>query len=101
MAVERMRTSEDVGELAHELGVTRRCLYKWRAKLEIAEPGEEASRPSTHAASHRKEIHRLKQLLAEKTLEVDFFKGALQKVAARRQKRGETGETASTSRSEK
>src|SRR5258705_7475688 len=101
MAVERMKTSEDVVELARELGVTRRCLYKWRRKLEIVEPGEEALRPSTHASSHRKEIHRLKQLLAEKTLEVDFFKGALQKVEARRQKRGGTGTTASTSRSEK
>jgi hypothetical protein len=67
----------------------------------MVEPGQEASRPSTHASAHRKEIHRLKQLLAEKTLEVDFFKGALQKVEARRQKRGETGETASTSKSEK
>jgi hypothetical protein len=67
----------------------------------MVEPGQEASRPSTHASAHRKEIHRLKQLLAEKTLEVDFFRGALQKVEARRQKRGETGETASTSRSEK
>jgi len=72
----------------------------WR-KLEIIEPGEEALRPSTHASSHRKEIQRLKQLLAEKALEADFFKGALQKVEARRQKRDETGETASTSRSEK
>jgi len=67
----------------------------------MVEPGQEASRPSTHASAHRKEIHRLKQLLAEKTLEVDFFKGASQKVEARRQKRGGTGETASTSRSEK
>jgi hypothetical protein len=67
----------------------------------MVEPGQEASRPSTHASAHRKEIHRLKQLLAEKTLELDFFKGALQKVEARRQKRGETGETASTSKSEK
>jgi transposase-like protein len=49
MAVERMKTSEDVVELARELGVTRRCLYKWRRKLEIVEPGEEALRPSTHA----------------------------------------------------
>jgi len=40
-------------------------------------------------------------LLAEKTMEVDFFKGALQKVEARRQKRGDSGETASTSRSAK
>ena len=68
MAVERMKTSEDVEELARELGVTRRCLYKWRRKFEIIEPGEEALRPSTHASAHRKEIHRLKQLLAEKTL---------------------------------
>jgi transposase len=101
MAVARMETCEDVGELARELGVRPRCLYKWRRKLEMVEPGQEASRPSTHASAHRKEIHRLKQLLAEKTLEVDFFKGALQKVEARRQKRGGTGEAASTSRSEK
>jgi Helix-turn-helix domain len=32
MAVEHMRTCEDVGELAKELGVTRRRLYKWRGK---------------------------------------------------------------------
>ena len=37
MAVERMRNCEDVGELAQELGVTRRCLYKWRTKLEVVE----------------------------------------------------------------
>jgi hypothetical protein len=67
----------------------------------MVEPGQEASRPSTHASAHREEIHRLKQLLAEKTLEVDFFRGALQKVEARRQKSGETGEMGSTSRSEK
>jgi transposase len=101
MAVERMRTCEHVGELARELGVRPRCLYKWRAKLEAIEPGEEASRPSTHTASYRKEIQQLKRLLAEKTLELDFFKGALQKIEARRQKRDETGETASTSGSEK
>jgi hypothetical protein len=101
MAVERMRTCESVDELARELGVRPRCLYKWRAKLEVLEPGEEAARPSTHAAAYRKENLRLKRLLAEKTLEVDFFRGALQKVEARRQKSGETGETGSSSRSEK
>jgi hypothetical protein len=101
MAVERMRTCESVDELARELGVRPRCLYKWRAKLEALELGEEAARPSTHAAANRKENLRLKRLLAEKTLEVDFFRGALQKVEARRQKSGETGETGSSSRSEK
>jgi transposase-like protein len=101
MAVERLLTCDDVGELARELGVTRRCLYKWRTKLEVIEPGEEASRPSTHTASYRREIQKLKRLLAEKTMEVDLFKGALQKVEARRQKHGDSGETASTSRSGK
>ena len=101
IAVERMRTCESVDELARELGVRPRCLYKWRAKLEALEPGEEAARPSTHAAAYRKENLRLKRLLAEKTLEVDFFRGALQKVEARRQKSGETGETGSSSKSEK
>jgi len=32
----------------------------------------------------RVELNRVKRLLAEKTLELDFFKGALQKVGARR-----------------
>jgi hypothetical protein len=41
----------------------------------------------------------LKRLLAEKVLEVDFLKGALQKVEARRQSRGGSGETASMTKS--
>jgi len=88
MAVERMRTCEDVGELAKELGVTRRCLYKWRAKLDLVGTPEESARPHTREASYRKQVRRLERLLAEKTLEVDFFKGALQKIEARRQMSG-------------
>ena len=101
MAVERMRSSDNIGDLAEELGVTRRCLYKWRTKLDHIEPGEEAPRTNSHESSYRKQVHQLKRLLAEKAMEVDFFKGALQKVEARRQKRGGSGETASTTRSEK
>jgi hypothetical protein len=59
MAVERMRTCENVVELARELEVRPRCLYKWRAKLEALEPGEESARPSTHAATYRKPPDRL------------------------------------------
>ena len=98
MAVERMKSCESVDELAKELGVTRRCLYKWRTKLEAVEPGEEAARPSTHA-SQRKEILQLKRLLAEKAMEVDFLKGALQKVEARRQRSSGSGGKASTNTS--
>jgi transposase-like protein len=94
-----MRTCENIAHLAQELGVTPRCLYKWRRKLDLAESGEELARPSTHEASFRKQAQQLKWLLAEKALEVDFFKGALQKVEARRQSRGGSGETASTTKS--
>jgi hypothetical protein len=48
----------------------------------------------------RKEVLHLKRLLAEKILEVDFFKGALQKIEARRWKSDASSETASTSRFE-
>jgi transposase-like protein len=86
-----MKTCEGVDDLAKELGVTRRCLYKWRTKLEAVEPGEEAARPSTHASAQRKEVLQLKRLLAEKAMEVDFLKGALQKVEARRQRSSGSG----------
>jgi hypothetical protein len=59
--------------LAWQLTVRPRRLYKWRAKLEALEPGEEASRPSTHATSYRREIQQLKRLLTQKRMEVDFF----------------------------
>lgn len=101
MAVERMRSSDNIGDLAKELGVTRRCLYKWRSKLDYLEPGEEAPRPNSHESAYRKQVHELKRLLAEKALEVDFFKGALQKVEARRRRRSVSGEMASTRKSEK
>jgi hypothetical protein len=54
--------------------------------LQVAGSGEEAARPSTHESSYRKQALQLKRLLAEKMLEVDFFKGALQRVEARRQR---------------
>ena len=98
MAVERMRGSDNIGDLAQELGVTRRCLYKWRAKLDHLEPGEEGPRVNSHESAYRKQVHQLKRLLAEKTLEVDFFKGALQKIEARRHGNSSSGETASTRR---
>ena len=49
----------------------------------------------------RKEVNHLKRVLAEKTLEVDFFKSALQKIEARRQQSRESGAKASTSKSRK
>jgi len=69
--------------LSQELGVHRRLLYQWRDQSEAFESAESPPR-SSRESTLRKEISQLQRVLAEKTLEVDFFKGALQKVEARR-----------------
>ena len=98
MAVERMRNCANVCALAEELGVHRTVLYHWYRQAGQQATDETATSPVREL---RKQVRRLSKLLGEKTLEVDFFKGALQKIEARRQSKGASGETASTSRSEK
>ena len=93
MAVSRMKTCVTVVGLARELGVRAKLLHRWRARLEGP-----AKLAAPRQLTLEEENRQLKQLLAERTLEVDFFKGALQKIAARRQADGGTGETASTTR---
>ena len=99
MAVARMRCCESVKELAQELGVGRTALYQWRDQLAPQERAEWQAAEKASGSRLERENRQLKQALAEKTLEVDFFKGALQKVAARRQQSGITGEKASTTKS--
>ena len=100
MAVERLKTSDNIVALSQELGVHRRLLYHWRDRW-AALDGEEESPGNSEELALRKENSQLKQALAEKTLELDFFRGALQKVEARRQQSGISGEKASTTKSKK
>jgi transposase-like protein len=100
MAVDRLRKCDNVVALSEELGVHRRLLYKWRQQLEPLE-SDCITAPDTREFTLTKEIFQLKRLLAEKVQEVDFFKGALQKVEARRQNNANTGATASTTKSGK
>jgi transposase-like protein len=101
MAVERLKRCENIVALSEELGVHRRLLYKWRDQLDPIDIGEEPPSENPRESTLRKEVGQLKRLLAEKTLEVDFFKGALQKVEARRQKSAISGEKPSTTKSKK
>jgi len=100
MALERLKSCDNVSALAGELGVHRTVLYHWRNQME---PGEDGAGPGANSPVRelRKEVRDLKRVLAEKTMEVDFFKGALQKIEARRQSRSGSGERASTTRSGK
>ena len=100
MCVERMKQCDNIGALAKELNIHRRVLYRWRDQLESITT-EEGAPPQSGEATLRKEVSRLKQALADKTLELDFFKGALQKVEARRQQQDVTGAKASTTKSGK
>lgn len=77
-------------------------LYKWRDDLEALYSQAEDGQPiiNSRESALRKELLRVKRLLAEKTVELDFFKGALQRVEARRQQSNISGERASTRRSE-
>jgi transposase-like protein len=97
-AVERMEETKNLGLLAKELGVCVRTLYRWRDR-QLGREKKKVSEPEPREKKLEGEIQQLKQALAKRTLEVDFFKGALQKVAARRQGRGNSGEKASTTRS--
>jgi transposase-like protein len=93
LAEARMKGCRNVSALAEELDVPRRLLYRWLGRLEGTVAPIAPRFPGLED-----ENRQLKQLLAERTLEVDFFKGALQKIAARRQADGGTGETASTTK---
>ena len=96
-ALERMRDATNIGLLAKELGISVRTLYRWKDRQlgRAKKVRERVPREKMLEA----DIQQLKQALANRALEVDFFKGALQKVEARRRKSGETGARASTTRS--
>ena len=98
-AVERMNASKNIKALARELGIDTRLLYDWRGRAE--DLSDQRAPANRKARQQESELKELKRLLAEKTLELDFFRGALQKVAARRQASNANGETASTTKSGK
>ena len=85
---------DNILRLARELGICRRVLYNWRDRFEQTDPPPARSREMIL----RKQILRLKRLIANKTLEVDFFRHALQRVGARRHQKASSGDTASTTR---
>jgi transposase-like protein len=100
-AVERMNACENIVRLSRELRVCRTLLYKWRYQLEPTEALSEGAPPQNcRESTLRRGIGKLKRLLPDKMVEVDFFRGALQKVEARRQRTDISGEKASTTKFE-
>src|ERR1700682_801872 len=89
-AVKRMKTCDNIHELARELDIERKLLYTWKNQFEgRPEPRHASYLETPEETAERKlrqEIAQLKQALGERALEVDFFKGALRRVEEGRQK---------------
>ncbi len=89
-----MNACDNITGLSRELGISRNLLYYWRNRLDESNPPP--TRPREFIL--RKQIIKLKRLLATKTMEVDFFRSALQRVGARRGQRCASGGEASTTK---
>jgi transposase-like protein len=102
-ALERMKTCDNVKALAKELGVARQQLYWWKQRAEQRanprEPGATEDPRDRRIRELTKKIAELERIIGQKTLELDFFAGALRRIEESRQKKGMSGETASTVKS--
>lgn len=102
-AVERMRKCDNVTALARELRLSRNLLYIWKHQLEgRPDPRRSDLSQSTQTRAEQKlreENRLLKEALGEKSLEADFFAGALRRIKEQRQNNTVSGATASTPKS--
>jgi transposase-like protein len=96
-ALERMKTCANVTQLARELGIRRKWLYQWKDDA----AGGQLAPPADAGSKGEQKVKDLEALIARQSLELDFFKGALQRIEEQRRKRVETSGTGSTSRSAK
>jgi transposase-like protein len=102
-ALERMKTCDNIKALAKELGVARQQLYWWKQRAEQRanprEPGATEDPRDRRIRELTKKVAELESVIGQKTLELDFFAGALRRIEESRQKKGMSGETASTQKS--
>jgi transposase-like protein len=110
----RLVEGVSVDTISKELGVSQAQLRRWvdifkERRSSAAAPGSDGktvpARKDEDSVTRRRKapetaqdalIKQLKTALAEKTLEVDFFRGALREVEARRRKNTGSGEKRST-----
>jgi transposase-like protein len=79
MVAERMKQCDNILALSAETRNASPLMYKWCDQFDPVDKGEELPAPLNLRESRlRKEVNQLKRVLADKTLELDFFKGALQ-----------------------
>ena len=94
-ALDRMRTATNICNLAKELGIPRRTLYAWRDEA-LAKADKRQQKPKTREEELSQEVAQFKEALGQATVDLNFFKGALQRIGERRQPSSAVGESAST-----
>jgi len=98
MAVERMKEGH-IRDLAKELGVPVSGLYRWKQLAEgRAESGADAGEDprERRVRELEKRVKELEGVIGQKSLELDFFAGALRRIKESRQQRSNSGGTTST-----
>ena len=103
-----MRDCPNIEALAKRIGVHYTRLYRWRKNpvhpdsQANPKPSSGSTEKSPRELTLAEELQRMKQEYAQKCLELDFLKGALQKVEARRRQKNEnSGDTTSTEKSDR
>ena len=103
VAIERWRDGKSVTELAKDLGVHRNTVSNWirgKYRYRIASEEEEPEPESQKIEALKLQVAALEGTVGRQAMEIRFFKGALRRVEALRQKESGNGVTASTPRSE-
>jgi transposase-like protein len=103
--LERLKTCKNVSALVSELQVSRAQMYRWRdealGRIPVPNPKTAAQIEEKKEERQQRRIAELERLTARQALELDFFKGALQRIEENRRKREQTSGTTSTSKSGK
>jgi transposase-like protein len=98
-----MRRGENVSALAKKLGVPRSLLYWWRKQaerhLKPTQPGAAEDPRDGRIRELEEKVGELEGVIGQKTLELDFFAGALRRIKETRQKKSSSGGTTSTRKS--
>ena len=102
-AVERMKTCDNILQLARDLDLEAKLLYTWKNQFEGRPEPRHANYMDTPEETAekklRQEIALLKQALGERQLEVDFFRSALRRIEEGRQQNTASGGPASMPKS--
>jgi transposase-like protein len=98
-AVQRIQAGERVTLLSRELLVPEGTLYRWCLEAEQragGKPGEQGKPESpAEAAALQAQIRELQAALGRRTMELDFFQGALRRLAASGRTENTAGEKTS------